>query len=122
MRDDAALVARDGVGLLPIRALRARDLADRGVGTGEAEPRAVAEDHALKERVRCEAVRPVEPGAGALADGPEARYGGPAMEVRGDAAAHIMGRRDDGDRLHGDINPPAQALGVDHGEMLAHEA
>ena len=72
MRDDDLLVARDG-----------RPTCHAGTsGNGlcrqlvelaaEAPAAAVAEDHPLEQRVRGQAVGAVEPGAGALADGPEA--------------------------------------------------
>ena len=51
---------------------------------------AAAEHEALAERVRGEPVGAVEAGAGALADRVEARDGGAAVEVGGDAAHHVV--------------------------------
>ena len=60
---------------------------------------AAAEDEALEQGVRREAVRAVDAGAGALAGGVQARHVGAAVEIGDDAAHRVMGRRRDGDRL-----------------------
>ena len=69
-----------------------------GVGK-RGESGAAAEDEALEQGVRRQAVRAVHAGAGALARGVEARNVRPAVEIRDDAAHRVVGRRGDGNRL-----------------------
>ncbi len=81
----------------------ARVALPRWTRLGRGRRRAGAEHEALAERVGGEAVGAVEPGAGALADGEQARQRGAAVEVDGDASHHVVGGRRDRHRLAGGI-------------------
>ena len=63
----------------------------------------------------------MQAGLGDFARGIEARRVGAAVEVDHHAAAGIMLRRDDRDRLLGDVDAEAEQLLVDVREVLAHE-
>jgi len=58
----------------------------------------------------------------ALADRPEPRNRGAALEIGRNTAALVMRRRNDGDGLDRDVDPVAEAFAVDAGEALADEA
>ena len=93
-----------------VGAARGRDFADCG-GRG-----ALTEDEALAERVRGEAVGPVQACAGALADGEEARQRGAAVEVHRDSAHRVVGGRGDRHRLRAGVEPGLGERGEDVGE------
>ena len=61
----------------------------------------------LEQRVAGEPVRAVQPGAGDLADGVQAGEIRFAVSANPHAAALVMRRRHDRDRLLGDVHPVA---------------
>jgi hypothetical protein len=63
----------------------------------------------------------VQPGAGDLAGGEEVPDVRLAAQVGADAAARVVGGRDHGDRLGGDVDPVLQAALRDVGEALPDE-
>ena len=82
---------------------------------------AVREHQRLEERVRGQTVGAVEPRARHLAAGVEALERGRAVQVREHAAAGVVGRGHDRDRLPRHVDPEA-AAGLVHGrEAAAHE-
>src|ERR1039458_5715666 len=70
-----------------------RRLGDRGAGGARSEYEAFA------ERVGGEPVGSVQTGAGALADGVQARDIRAAVQIGGDSTHHVVGRRRDGHQL-----------------------
>ena len=81
-------------------------------------PAAVAPDEPLEKRRRREAVRAVHARAGRLAHGVEAPDRRPALEVREDAAAEVVRRGHDGDRLGRDVDAELLAGRRDRREAL----
>ena len=63
----------------------------------------------------------MKPRLGHFARGIESRRVGAAVEVHDHSAAGVMLRRDDRDRLPGDVDPEPEQLLVDVGEMRADE-
>jgi hypothetical protein len=66
--------------------------------------RLVGIDHAFEQGVGGHAIGAVQPGIGHLADGIEAGDVGLAVVVDHHAATGVVGRRDDGHRLPGDVD------------------
>ena len=79
-------------------------------------------DKRLEEGVACEAVGPVQSGAGGLAHGIEAMQGALAVKVGLHAAALVMRGRNNGDRPGGDVDPKAEAGLVDGRKSFTDEA
>ena len=77
---------------------------------------AVRKDETFQQRIARQAVRAVQARAGDLADGVEPCDVRCAVEVCADAAALVMRRRDDRDRLPGNVDAVAEAGLVDVGE------
>jgi hypothetical protein len=120
--DHDRLVARHRVAGLPLGDLGERALAELADLRDQAGGAAMPEDQALEQRVRGEAVGAVEPGERALADRPQPGDAGAPVEIGADPAAHVMGGGHHRNGVGGDIDAEAQALRVNGGEMLAHEA
>ena len=74
------------------------------------------EDEAFEQRVRREPVRPVDPGAGALAGRVQAGHLRAPVEVGDDAAHRVVGRRGDGHRLRGRIEACVDERAHERGE------
>ena len=102
-----ARIGGGGGQLVPVAAMCAR--------------RRLAEHEAFEQRVGGEAVGAVEARLGDLARRIEAGRVGAAVEVHDHAAAGVMLRRDDRDRLLRDVDAEAEQLLVDVGEVARHE-
>ena len=63
----------------------------------------------------------MQAGAGHLADGVQAGQVGATAGIGHDAAAGVVGRRDDRDRLARDVDAELEAAGVDVGEVALQE-
>ena len=83
--------------------------------------RRLAEHEAFEQAVRRQAVGAVEPRLGDFARRIEAGRVGAAVDVDQHAAAGIMLRRDDRDRLGRDVDAEPEQLFVDVGEVRLHE-
>ena len=81
--------------------------------------RRFAEHEAFEQAVGGEAVGAVKPRLGDFARGIESRRVGAAVEVHHHAAAGVMLRRHDRDRLLGDVDAEPEQLLVDVREMRA---
>ncbi len=78
-------------------------------------------DHAFEQGVGGHPVGAVQPGVGHLADGVEARNVGLAVVVDHHATAGVVGGRDDGHRLLGDVDADREAALMDGREVLDDE-
>src|SRR5690606_980984 len=76
------------------------------------------EDEALQQGVGRQPVGSVDAGAGDLAAGVEAGDGRPAVQVGADAAARVVGGRDDRDRFGHGVDAVVPAGGQDGGEAV----
>ena len=79
-----------------------------------------AEDEPFEQRVAREAVRAVDAGARDLACGEQPGNGGAARKVGVHAAAHVMRRRADGQRIAGEVEPGLAARFGDSRKTPAH--
>ena len=82
---------------------------------------AAAEHDTFEQGVAGQPVGPVQPGIGRLAHRVQAGQVGPALDVGDHAAAGVVGRRHDRDRLAGDVDAQLRAAGVDGREVRAQE-
>ena len=78
-------------------------------------------DHAFEQRIACQAICAVQAGAGGLADRVQTLEVRSCAQVRHHAAAGVVRRRHDRNRLAGDIDAQFQAATMDGGEMLEQE-
>ena len=83
--------------------------------------RLVGIDHAFEQGVGGHAIGAVQPGIGHLADGIEAGDVGLAVVVDHHAATGVVGRRDDGHRLPGDVDTDREAALINGREVLDDE-
>ena len=82
---------------------------------------AVRDDHGLEQRIAGEAIGAVQAGAADLADGVQPAQGGGAIHIRADAAALVVGGRDDRDAVLRHVDAEAEAGLVNIREALADE-
>ena len=88
---------------------------------GDVPRRRLAEHEAFEQAVGGQAVGAVQARLGDFAGRIEARRVGAAVEVDDHAAAGVMLRRDDRDRLAGDVDAEPEQLLVDVREVRLHE-
>ena len=82
----------------------------------------VGEYDGFEERIRSQAIGPVQAGAGDFSHGEKAGQGGLAAEVGGHAAAEVMGGGNDRCRLLGEVEAGLETGGVDMREALGEVA
>jgi hypothetical protein len=115
--NDDGLVAAGGIAAIPGRGRRVGD--DRFCQTFNGSLRgALAVDNPFEKTVARQTVGAVQAGAGDFTDGEEIDDVALPPAVDLDAAAEIVGGRDDGDRFRGDVDAVVQAGFVDGREAF----
>ena len=82
----------------------------------------MGEHETFEQRIRCKAVRSVQPGAGRLAHRKQSRHAGAPIQIGDETSARVMCGWHDRNRLHSYVDPVLETSGVNVGKPFAHES